>query len=206
MRISKYRLMANPSCDTSVSNRPVADLWYCKEPLSELINVCNSGFALTVSIGHKLWCRTVVSEIFRCPGFECGIGKRPNSPTWVCCYLDRLKWRWLDQVPSLPTTKLFKLLQYNTDPVHHNDWGWKCPLEEEVSHPCLSHNSDTVLWECSVVERGTSAYLSICQMRSTTTAPGNLATAFSQYHVVTLKFQNLTFIIGLNSVAMQCRV
>ena len=95
--------------------------------------MCNSWFSLT----QKLWCQARVSEIFWRPGFECGIGKRPNSPTWVCCYLDRLKWRWLDQVPSLPATKIFKLLQYNTDPVHHNDWGWKCPLEEEVSHPPL---------------------------------------------------------------------
>lgn len=37
---------------------------------------------------HKLRCCALVSEIFRRSGFECDIGKRPNSPTW-CCHLDR---------------------------------------------------------------------------------------------------------------------
>ena len=37
---------------------------------------------------HKLRCCALVSEIFRQPGFECDIGKRPNSPTWRC-HLDR---------------------------------------------------------------------------------------------------------------------
>ena len=78
----------------------------------------------------------------------------------------------------------------------HSDWGWKCPLEEEVSHPWFSHNSDTVHWgwcQCSG-ERDfcLSEYLSNEVYLPTTTAPGNLETAFSEQDGVTLKFQNLT--------------
>ena len=141
------------------------------------INVCSSWFSLI----QKLWCQARVSEIFRYPEFECGIGKRPNSPTWVLL-------PWPPQVtligPSALTTshQTFQAAAIQCSQIQcKSDWGWKCPLEE-VSHPCFSQE-----WHSASVEGLLLIWVSVkwglC--RRCSWEPGN---CLSQQDVVRLKF------------------